>query len=66
MASTRTHTTLFDKETVDRLMGAAHHELNGDFERRREHMGKGDLLAIEARLFMLRAVWTLLLDRSQS
>jgi hypothetical protein len=59
---TSTFTTYFDTGKVDGLLGTAHHELNQDFERRREHMSKADQVAIEARLAFLRAAWTLLLE----
>lgn len=62
VGSTHTHTTYFDVEVVDALLGKAHHELAQDFELRREHMSKADQMAIEARLTFLRAAWTLLLE----
>lgn len=61
---TSTYTTLFDTETVDRLLGAAHRELESDYLRRQESISQKDRTAIEARLQTLRAAWILLLDRS--
>jgi hypothetical protein len=64
MTYTSTYTTLFDTETVDRLLGAVHRELESDYLRRQEHVSQRDRTAIEARLQTLRATWILLLDRS--
>jgi hypothetical protein len=61
---TSTYTTLFDTETVDRLLGTAHRELESDYLRRQEYVSQKDRIAIEARLQTLRATWILLLDRS--
>lgn len=61
---TSTYTTLFDTEMVDRLLGAAHKELETDYLRRQEYISEKDQRAIEARLQTLRATWILLLDRS--
>lgn len=63
MNGTRTHTTYFDTDRVDELLGAAHRELESDYERRREHMSSDARRGCEARLGFLRAAWTLLLDR---
>lgn len=61
---TSTYTTLFDTETVDRLLGEAHRELESDYLRRQEFISQKDRTAIEVRLQTLRATWILLLDRS--
>lgn len=65
MTYTRTHVTLFDTETVDDLVGAAHRALETDYLQRKDHMSKRNQLASEARLQTLRAAWILLLDRAQ-
>jgi hypothetical protein len=63
---TRTHTTLFDTERVDELIGAAHRELEADYLKRQKYISQQDQRAIEVRLQTLRATWILLLDRSSS
>jgi hypothetical protein len=59
----RTFSTYFNTEDVDRLVGGAHRELETDFEQRREYLDERTVRAIESRLAFLRACWTLLLDR---
>jgi hypothetical protein len=62
LTSTRTYTTYFDTERVDKLLGEAHSELESSYLRRKEYVSDTDCRAIEARLQTLRAVWLLLLD----
>jgi hypothetical protein len=64
ITTTTTFTTLFDKDRVDELLGAAHRELESDYLKRKEYISKSAQRAIEVRLQTLRATWILLLDRA--
>ncbi len=64
LTSTRTFTTYFDFDDVDRLVGGAHRELEAEYERRKQYIDKRAQHEIEARLQMLRAVWVLMLERA--
>lgn len=61
---TRTHTTYFNRDQVDELVGAAYRELATDFELRREAMDRRSQIACEARLGLLRNTWLVLLDEA--
>ena len=62
LTSTRTHTRYFDAEQVDELVGGAYKALAEDWERRRPYIDRETQTHGDARLELLRHVWTLLLE----
>lgn len=64
VTSTRTHTRFFDVDQVDELVGGAYTALAQDWESRRPHIDKRTQVGGDARLEMLRHIWTLLLDEA--
>lgn len=62
--STRTFTTFFDGDEVDRLVGGAYDDLLHDYEERRAYIDASVQTAIEERLELLRIAGQRLKDRA--
>lgn len=61
---TRTHTTYFDTEKVDEIIGGAYKAFESEWEGRKEFVTDPRLRsAIEARLGLLRHTWAVMLER---
>lgn len=61
---THAYATFFDVQQVDATVGEAYEKLSADWERRRQYVDKKTQIHIDARLGLLRHVWTLMVERS--